>query len=855
MSPMAGEDAGRTNEGRHHAVILTPDQRVRVFVSSTIEELAAERAVVRRAIEGVRLSPVLFELGARAHPPRSLYRSYLEQSHVFVGIYWQRYGWVAPGMDVSGLEDEYLLSGPKPKLVYVKRPAHDREPRLAALLDRVRDDDQVSYKSFSLAEDLERVVADDLAALLSEAFMQTPGGDGARPARLLLPADASTFVGRDRELAALSALLARDDVRLVTVTGPGGIGKTRLALRAAADAAGAFEDGATFVSLASLHDPALVPAAIASAVGIRDISPESTFEALRDDLADRSLLLVVDNLEHLLAATDLFAQLLSAAPRLKVLATSREALRIRAEHEFPVPPLAPAEGARLFHERAAAVRHDFGAGDDCTETIARIGRRLDGVPLAIELAAAQVRLLPPDVLLARLDNRLDALAGGARDLPERQRTLRSTIKWSYDLLDADEQQFFATLGVFHGSFSLTAAESVCDDVTGRPVLDVLAALVDKSLLRAEPAAGAPRFRMLATIGDFARECLRDRDDADRVAERHASFYRELSIAVGEGVRGTDQRRWLGVVGPDGDGGNVRAALAWFLGHRRLDDFVTAAWGLWAAAWITGQLEEGRRLARTALAAPAELTASSRARLLAMAAFFDVWTGDHREAITRLDEAIAIGRAQRDDGIVAYATLASSMLTGTSEGEDRAERLAQESLELCRGLNDQWGQAAALNVLGWIYVGQERFDGTESVFEATVSIATSIGDDNFAALGEVNLAEYRLHHGDVAGAAEALAACVRRHRAVRLMYSMPYLLDGAARLVLQRNDPARAARLLGAASRRRESIGVSVWGRQLERRVRLIAEVRTRLGARDYETAFREGAALCYADALAAVSDL
>jgi hypothetical protein len=528
-------------------------------------------------------------------------------------------------------------------------------------------------------------------------------------------------------------------------------------------------------------------------------------------------------------------------------------LRVQAEHEYPVPPLAPAEAVRLFYERAAAMRHGFHETDDNAETVARICLRLDGMPLAIELAAAQVRLLPPSALLERLDHRLDALVGGARDLPERQRTLRTTINWSHDLLDADEKRLFAALGVFEGSFSLAAADAVGEGLTTRDVLDVVASLVDKSMLRAEATAGEPRFRMLGMIGEFARERLGDSADAERAGERHAAFYRELSIALGKGVRSADQRRWLDVVGPDGDADNLRAALAWFLHHRRLDEFSDTAWGLWPPAWITGRLAEGREFARQALATSGALSPTSRGRLAALAGLFAVWMGDHDEAVERLGEAIAIGRDEDDDEIVAVATLASSMVASSSD-ERRAEQLATGCLESFRQLHDRWSEAATLNVLGWLYVGQERFEGTASVFEDTVTTANEVGDDNFAALGEVNLAEYRLHHGDIEGASALLASCAARHREVRLMYSMPYLLDGVARFAFARGDARAAAVLLGAADRRRASTGVSVWGSQLERRERLIGDLRTALGADASAVAFREGAALCYADALAAIAD-
>jgi predicted ATPase len=687
---MTGVPGGSTVAGAgRDGPILTPDQRVRVFVSSTMEELAAERSAVRRAIEDLRLSPVLFELGARAHPPRSLYRSYLEQSHVFLGIYWQRYGWVAPGMDVSGLEDEYLLAGAKPKLIYVKRPAPEREDRLDGLLDRIRSNDDVSYKAFSTDDDLERLVAEDLAQLLSEAFLITPERAG-RP-RLSLPADTTTFVGRTDDLARLRALLARDDVRLVTLTGPGGIGKTRLALRLATDAAPDFTDGAAFVSIASLRNAELVPAAIAGAVGLRDVGAEPMRDALRDDLADRSLLLVVDNVEHLLPTTaDLLTDLLGATTLMKLVVTSREALRVRAEHEYSVQPLAPADSVHLFDVRAAAVRHGFEVDEANATTIAAICGRLEHVPLAIELAAARARLLPPEALLERLDHRLDFLVAGARDLPDRQKALRATIQWSYDLLDDDECRLFATLGAFVGSFSLAAVEAVHAGSEAPDALELLASLVDKSLVRAEAAAGEPRFRMLEMIREFARERLDESGAAESIDERHAEFYRDLSRALGRGVRGPDQLRWLERLSGEGggEGDNFRAALAWFAAHRRMDDFAEAAWGLWMPAWLTGRIDEGQRLARGALGAGAAMSDRSRARLLVIAGMFDLWKGEHLDAVLALREAVDLGRALGDDEVAAYAIIASAMVAGPLEGEDRAEELAKEGVELCRKLGDR-----------------------------------------------------------------------------------------------------------------------------------------------------------------------
>ncbi len=293
------------NEAASHRVIRTPDQRLRVFVSSTLQELAEERQAARAAIEGLHLVPVMFELGARPHPPRELYRSYLEQSHVFVGIYWKRYGWVAPDESVSGLEDEYRLCGSRPKLIYVKRPALNRETRLDGLLARIQADDQASYKPFSSAAELQGLLGTDLAVLLTEHFelsMLESEPNSPQPEVMpqpsTLPMPATPLVGRERELEGLKTLLAEDDVRLVTLVGPGGVGKTRLALEVARGLVQSFSDGICFISLASVHDPDLVVPSIASALGLR--SGGSTAVSLAAVLRDRRMLLVLDNFEQVL---------------------------------------------------------------------------------------------------------------------------------------------------------------------------------------------------------------------------------------------------------------------------------------------------------------------------------------------------------------------------------------------------------------------------------------------------------------------------------------------------------------------------------------------------------------------------
>src|SRR5262252_8526521 len=457
-------------------LIRTPDQRVRVFVSSTLRELAAERQAVRDAVTRLRLVPVMFELGARPHPPRRVYRAYLAQSQVFVGIYWQSYGWVAPGEELSGLEDEYRLSAGLPRLIYVKAPAPDREPRLAEMLARIEDEGGVSYKAFAGPAELQRLVEDDLAVLLSERFeLAQPGGDAAEAAPLAggVPVPPTPLRGREQEAAAVGDLVVREGVRLVTLTGPGGVGKTRLMVEAARRLGPGFADGVRFVELAAVPAADLVASAIAAGLGLSTSAGQLTAD-LESYLRPRRLLLAVDNFEQVIAAAPLLAGLLAAASGLVVLVTSRAVLRISGEHEFAVPPLpVPPAGAApdpgylrryaavsLFAERARAADPDFQLTAGNAGAVAEICRRLDGLPLAIELAAARVRLLPPQALASRLDERFSLLTGGPRDLPPRQQTLRNTLDWSFGLLPAAERALLARLGVFAGRLNEPAAEAV-----------------------------------------------------------------------------------------------------------------------------------------------------------------------------------------------------------------------------------------------------------------------------------------------------------------------------------------------------------------------------------------------------------
>ena len=552
--------------------IRTPDQRVRVFISSTLQELSEERGAARDAVEVLRLVPVMFELGARPHPPRQVYRAYLAQSQIFVGVYWQSYGWVAPGEETSGLEDEYRLSAGMPKLIYVKSPAPGREGRLADLLGRIKNDGSVSYQRFSDPAELQHLVENDLAVLLSERF-ETKAAEPDAGNAGALPVPATPLVDRDSEAAAVHDLVLRQGVRLITLTGPGGVGKTRLAVEAASRLAPAFPDGVRFVDLASVRATDLVPAAIAAGLGLNTSGDRLVSDVL-SYLRARRLLLILDNFEQVIDGAPVVAELLTAAPGLVVLVASRTVLRLSGENELAVPPLpVPPPGSgepadypsvRLFADRARAEAPGFELTRRNAEAVAEICRRLDGLPLAIELAAARVRLLPPAALLARLDDRMSLLIAGPRDLPERQRTLRNTLDWSLGLLSADEQALFTRLGVFAGSFGLPAVMAICGHAVRGSVMDTLGSLVDSSLVRAEPSDDEPRFSLLETIREYALEHLRDSADWRDMHDRHAAYFLDLAKPAKTELHGTGQLAWLNRLEKRRD--NLSAALSWLVGQ-------------------------------------------------------------------------------------------------------------------------------------------------------------------------------------------------------------------------------------------------------------------------------------------------
>ena len=635
-----------------NVAIRTPDQRLRVFVSSTLAELADERVEVSRAISALRLTPVLFELGARPHPPRELYRAYLAQSDIFVGLYWQRYGWVGPGMDISGLEDEFRLSDSIPRLLYVKRPAPDREPGLTAMIDELQTKGTDSYRSFATPRELGRLVRDDLALLLSERFAAANSRadrsaslalNSDRRAPRSLPVTSTTLIGREQDIVEVSKLLANPEVRLVTLTGPGGIGKTRLAIAVGEQLDDRYPQGTVFVPLASIAQPELVAPRIAAAVGVTIEGVRPPLDVLVEQFGETPTLLVLDNLEQVVGVAPDLDRLLARCPGLKILATSRTVLRLRAEREYAVGPLTVPEfsgqasieqlaslpAVQLFIDRAQAVRYDFALTDANALAIVEICRRLDGLPLAIELAAARVRLLEPDALLARLGSRLDALGTGPVDLPERQRTLRATVEWSVGLLDEAEEHMLATLSIFVEGWTVEAAVHV-SGLTEDRTLDLLDSLAGHSLVSVDSTGVGPRFRMLAAIREFAAERLAAGADLADVERRHAEYFGAL-------VENADRPAERQVEWADRlrtEEGNLGVAIRWFFTHDiaplpRI--FLILCQNLWLFWRMRDRMPERRAWIQELLLRADALENRAQAELLLIAAATALEIGDDDSA--------------------------------------------------------------------------------------------------------------------------------------------------------------------------------------------------------------------------------
>lgn len=804
------------------APIRTPDQRLRVFVSSTLKELEAERRAARAAIERLHLAPVMFELGARPHPPRSLYRSYLRQSDIFIGIYGERYGWVAPDEEISGLEDEYRLSGSLPLLIYIREPSPEREPRLKELLADIRDDDRTSYKSFSTPEELEELIVADLATLLADRFVATGTGDGSasadRPATRY-PAPFTALIGRDGEMRAIHTLLADPSTRLVTLVGPGGIGKSRLAIEVASRFAADGKD-VGFAALESLTNASAVLSAIARGIGVRDTGEMPLEDAVLAAIADRDYLLVIDNMEHLLDATDVVLRLITHAPRLTVLVTSRAPLRLRAERTFEVMPLtvpdaatpdeagADAAAVRLFVERAAAVRPGFRLTDENLADVIAICRALDGVPLAIELAAARIRAYTPRELVTRLDSALSMLVGGARDLPARQRAIRSTIEWSVRLLDDPARDALALLSVFSGAFSREAATAVLDAPTAEESLD---ALLDASLVQVRENRGVRVFTLLVLVRAYASE-LGEASAVAAARERWIDHYRQVASASEAGVRGEDELEWLRAL--DAESENIAAVMRWLLDHRRLDDAAETAWSLYLALWLNGLLGVVQNWMSELLAVAERESLPLSPRTEAIALYYanaiSFWRNPDTDVAPGLRRSASLFDAVGAASGAALARVSLGLaLLARPEGPDVAG--ASEALAAAisgyRSADDPWGLAMALVTQGRLDLAMGDVAAARRNFDEAPAVAARQEERLALVISQHHRGWGRLLHGEIDAADADFSEGLDVSIAMNHDEGVAYGLEGLLGVAAARGDARRAGRLMGAAQTLRRRTGI------------------------------------------------
>jgi predicted ATPase len=850
----------------HSAAIRTPDQRLRVFVSSTLQELAEERAAVSRAVSALRLTPVMFELGARPHPPRELYRAYLAQSDIFIGLYWQRYGWVGPGMDISGLEDEFELSRSLPRLLYVKTPAPDREPRLAELLERVQREATESYRSFRTARELGRLVRDDLAVMLSEVFAaagqaaSTASGSGRRLPRSL-PATSTSLIGRDEAIEEVRRLIERPETRLVTLTGPGGIGKTRLAIAAVERVGDRYPPGPVYVPLASVAKPDLLLANIASAVGADLARSRSPLDALVEQFGDTPVLLVLDSMERVVAAAPDLDELLARCPGVRILATSRTALRLRAENEYPVSalslPSAPRDltteqlasspAIELFVDRARAVRPDFALTEENAQAVAEICRRLEGLPLAIELAAARTRLLEPAALLARFESSLDALGTGPVDLPERQRTLRATVDWSVGLLDEAERSMLSTLAVFIDGWTIEAAAHV-GDVDGDRALDLLEALATQSLVQVDASTSAPRFRMLETIREFIADQPETSTRFAAAQRRHAEYFRDLAERADRPLRSWRQVEWAERL--QVEAGNLGAAIRWYLAHdiEPVPRLVRVLWLFWQ---MRDQLLEVRLWTEEVIPAAASLEKHAQAELFWSAAVMSVQLGDDDGALAAKERLEPLLDAVDDPFLEAVAHLAIVWILPIVDDFDGALREAVLSHEQLLNQDEPFWEAVALSTLGQLEMAVGHLDDALPHLTHARELSEQF-DNAWLSVSWSQLANLAIMQARLDDARALLDVGLSLSLEAESTVGVTQCLAAFARLAFASGAPDQAAATLGAAEGLRRRIGVQAWPALRRGEAELGEQIEHALGRDRFDEALATGARLSRPEAVAIV---
>jgi predicted ATPase len=744
--------------------------------------------------------------------------------------------------------------------LYVKVPAPGMEPGLERMLDGIRAEGALSYKNFTDAAELRDLVAGDLAALLAEGF-------GARDGGVRLPAvplPVTTLVGRDGDVEQVAGMLAAAGRRLVVLTGPGGAGKTRLALAVAERTRRQWPDGAAFVDLSAVSDPALVPDAIASALALVGQGRERPLDTLKRGLAGRGMLIVLDNFEQVLDAAPVVADLLQSAPGLRVLATSRAVLRVRGEQEWRVDPLgvpppgialealAESPAVRLFVDRVRDVQPGFTLSSQNAETVAELCRRLDGLPLALELAAASMRLLTPGQVLARLSQQLER-PGALADLPGRQQTLTATIQWSYDLLPAPAQRMLARLSVFAAPFTAAAAEAVGSQ-DDRDAVQDLSTLLDHSMLSpAERPDGQRAFRLLDPIRRFAAAQL---TDASPALSRLQRYLLDVVEAAGpqHGSRDSDMRRL------DSEQPNVRAVLSWITRDQQPPDpLLRALGGVWVWMLVRGHLRQSSTLWQqiAPLLARQPRAGGDRMARAWLLAYARMNQGEYAKAIALVDEILPDARRTENPSRTALLLMVRGLARlRTDRGPARGD--FAEALAVARTAGDRLVLGVALEHYGVLRCLDGDPDQATALHQEMLQIARSLDDENLRAEARYVLAVDALADRDAGSAAPHLAAAIRHYQNLGHLEGLTRCLAALSALALQHGDPHLAARLIGTAAEVRDRFGGSglrpwPWAAQAEQPT--IEQAKALMPAGEYTAQLAAGRGQTIDEALASATPI